>query len=173
MFDIEFDRTISSELPADELWPLVKGAFENPATSPLWPVPLEEVEPIELSDGAPIAATYAVGPLKFRPRYHITDFDERGRSFRYQSDAYHPLKGGATVRVQPRQQSNSALRWTGSYRPRLHPLAPGAVVFVRLYFVRTFFANLESNLRDYEARFNAPTTGGDASSSRPDSPAES
>ena len=157
MLDIEFDRTIDTGLPAAELWTLIKQAFENPAESVIWPVELEEVNPVELRCGAIVEATYKIGPLRARPSYRITEF-ERGHSFSYESTADHPLQGGATVEVEPMEPRGSTLRWHGSYRPRLHPLAPGAVAFVRLYFLRTFFAHLASRLRTYEKTFYS--TGG-------------
>lgn len=148
MLDVTFDRTIATSLPAQALWRLIRGAFEDPGQSPIWPVELDEVHPVELRKGAKITAAYKIGPLKAEPSYHITEFHE-GQSFSYASDRSHPLAGGATVAVQP-DGAGSALRWHGAYRPRLHPLAPGAILFVRLYFVRTFFSRLESNLRRYE-----------------------
>lgn len=149
---VDFDRTIESSLPGRELWRLMQQAFEEPNKSPIWPVDLEESDPVELREGAKVAATYKIGPLKTHPSYRITDF-EPGHSFSYESEPSHPLEGGATVVIQRRDGASSALRWHGSYRPRLHPLAPGALLFVRLYFLRTFFARLEQNLRDYEASF--------------------
>lgn len=146
---VDFDRTINSSLPAEALWRLMRQAFEDPGRSPIWPVELEESDAVELAEGATVVATYKLGPVEVRPCYHITDLEE-GRSFSYRSDASHPLDGGATVVVRGRN-GGSALRWYGSYRPRLHPLAPGALLFVRLYFLRTFFARLEENLRLYEA----------------------
>lgn len=148
MLDVTFDRTISTSLPPQELWRLMKGAFEDPSHSPIWPVELDEVYPVELREGARVTAAYKIGPLQVEPSYHITEF-HRGQSFSYASDRSHPLAGGATVEVRP-DDGGSALRWHGAYRPRLHPLSPGAILFVRLYFLRTFFSRLESNLRRYE-----------------------
>ena len=153
MFGVTFDRTIESELPPQQLWRLMKEAFEDPSQSPIWPVELDEVNPVELSPGAEVKATYKLGPLKARPGYRITDF-EAGRRFSYESDADHPLAGGATVEILSRD-GDSALRWYGEYHPRLHPAALGALAFVRLYFLRTFFARLEENLRQYEESFSA------------------
>ncbi|MBA2662744.1 MAG: SRPBCC family protein [Bradymonadaceae bacterium] len=139
-------------MPPEELWRLIKEAFQEPSRSPIWPVDVDEVEPVELMEGAMVQATYKLGPLKARPSYSITRF-EPGRSFSYESNPSHPLQGGATVVVEPREAMASALRWYGSYRPRLHPMAPGALLFVRLYFLRTFFAGLEEKLRVYEQIF--------------------
>lgn len=154
LFRIDFDRRIESTLPATELWMLMKEAFENPAQSPIWPVDLEEVEPIELKRHAQIKATYKIGPIRSRPIYHITHVHQ-GRNFSYESDRSHPLAGGATVEVEG-HGSGSTLRWHGSYRPRVHPLALGAMLFVRLYFLRTFFTRLQRNLRRYEDSFTYP-----------------
>lgn len=141
---IEFDRSISTELDAARLWQLLVEAFENPGESPFWPVDLEETEPVEVREGNPITATYKIGPLRVRPSYHFVDVDPP-RSLRYRSDADHPLDGGATVRIEPTRQG-ATLHWTGSYQPRLHPMAPFAYLFVRLYFLDTFFRRLEANL---------------------------
>ena len=151
MFEITFDRTIDSTLPPRELWRLMKEAFEDPSQSPIWPVELDEVHPVTLRVGEEVTATYKLGPLKARPSYHITDLQPE-RRFSYQSDADHPLAGGATVQVQSRDDA-STLRWRGTYRPRLHPAAPAALAFVKLYFLRTFFTQLEKNLRRYEEDF--------------------
>lgn len=67
LFRIDFDRRIESTLPATELWRLMKEAFENPAQSPIWPVELEEVEPIELKRHAQVKATYKIGPFRSSP----------------------------------------------------------------------------------------------------------
>lgn len=152
LLGVRFDRKIESSLPPEELWRLMKEAIENPPGSPIWPVDLEDMEPIELAPRATVTATYKIGPIKVRPLYHITSL-ERGRSFSYESNSSHPLAGGATVKVQGRPNGTSLLRWYGSYRPRLHPLAPGALLFVRLYFLRAFFTRLEANLCKYEASY--------------------
>lgn len=154
MFDVTFDRIIRTSLPQEELWRLIKGAFEDPSRSPIWPVELDEVHPVELQKGAQVTAAYKIGPLKAEPSYEITEFN-RGRSFSYESDPDHPLAGGATVEVLP-EDTGSALRWRGAYRPRRHLLAPGAILFVRLYFLRTFFSRLESNLLRYEEKIKSP-----------------
>jgi hypothetical protein len=151
MLEVEFDRTIESDLPPQELWRLMKEAFEDPSRSPIWPVELDEVNPVELRLGAEVTATYRFGPVKAQPSYYVTEF-EAGKSFSYESYPDHPLEGGATVEVLSRDGA-SALRWRGAYRPRLHPAAPGALAFVRLYFLRTFFSRLKANLRRYEERF--------------------
>ena len=148
LLTIDFDRTIETTLSDRELWRLLKEAFEDPSTSPIWPVDLEETQPTELREGAPITATYKLGPFRASPHYYITDL-QRGRSFSYESQSSHPLAGGATVEVLPRP-GGSALRWRGSYRPRLHFQAPAAVLFVRLYFLRTFFSRLQSRIEDYQ-----------------------
>ncbi len=157
MLRIEFDRTIDTDLPATELWNVMKEAFEDPASSPVWPVDLEKTRPIELRRGAEVAATYRVGPVAVEAAYHITEF-EPGVRFRYESSPSHPLAGGATVEAEPRQQG-SQLHWTGRYRARLHPLAPFAYLFVRLYFIETFFRRLEENLRAYENTTPPERTG--------------
>ena len=154
MFDIDFDRCIDSRLPADELWGLMKSAFENPADSPIWPVELDEVHPVELQEGATVEGTYSIGPFNSHLCYQITEFLP-GRQFSYESGEDHPLKGGATVRIVPRYDE-STLRWTGHYRPRVHFAAPAAVAFVKLYFIRHFFGALEAKLRRYEANRQTP-----------------
>ncbi len=159
---IRFDRHIDSSLPTQTLWGLIKEAFEDPGHSPLWPVELEEVEPIVLRPGEPVTATYKVGPFRFRPAYHIRSV-EQGRRFSYESDSTHPLAGGATVEVSTAHDGSSTLRWRGAYQPRLHPLAIGAVLFVRWYFLEHFFERLEQNLRKIEATANA---GGDMAKNR-------
>ena len=93
---VSFDRTIESDLPPQELWRLMKEAFEDLSRSPIWPVELGEVNPVELCLGAEVTATYRFGRLKARTSYHVTEF-EAGRRFSYESDLDHPLEGGATV----------------------------------------------------------------------------
>lgn len=148
MFDIEFDRMIGTGLDADELWRLMKEAFENPATSPIWPVELDEVHPVTLQEGTTVRATYALGPIKNQLSYRITEF-RPGHRFSYESSPDHPLAGGATVEVAGHDEG-STLRWSGRYRPRLHLAAPVAWGFVRWYFVDAFFGRLRENLRRYE-----------------------
>ncbi len=145
---ISFDRTIETVIEPAELWRLVKQAFENTAESPIWPVELEEKEPVTLAEGAVVEATYKVGPIKARPRYRITAFDEEARRFSYAAASFHPLRGGATVEVLSRGEK-SALRWYGDYRANWHPLAPGAVLFVKFYFLEHFFARLEEKIGLY------------------------
>lgn len=151
---VEFDRTIETDLPADELWRLMVRAFEDPSSSPIWPVDLEETHPVEMREGAKVSATYKLGPVEVGAAYHITEF-EPGQFFSYKSDRSHPLKGGATVSVDARA-GRATLRWRGAYTTRLHPMAPFAYLFVRLYFVRSFFRRLEANIRDYEDQFPGP-----------------
>lgn len=153
MLKIEFDRTIESSLPKQELWRLIRQAFEAPHQSPIWPVKLEEVETIELAQGATVTATYKVGPFEAHPSYTITKF-QPDRGFSYGSDPSHPLKGGASVEVLHRPTGESALRWSGSYRARLHPLGPGAYAFVKFYFLDHFFTRLTKKLRAYEKNFD-------------------
>lgn len=141
---IEFDRTIDTDLDPDRLWRLVEQAFEDPGTSPFWPVDLEETEPVAVREGNPITATYKIGPVRVRPSYHFVDVDPP-RSLSYRSDADHPLDGGATIWIEPGPRG-SILRWAGSYRTRRHPLAPFAYLFVRFYFLDTFFGRLKTNL---------------------------
>ena len=155
LFTIDFDRRIESTLPASELWRLMKEAFENPAQSSIWPVELEEVEPVELKRHAQVKATYKFGPIRMSPTYHITHVHQE-RNFSYESDRSHPLAGGATVEVEA-HGSGSTLRWHGAYRPRIHPFALGAMLFVRLYFLRTFFTHLQRNIRHYEDSYTQPT----------------
>lgn len=150
---IEFDRSITTGIDADRLWQLLEEAFEDPGASPFWPVGLEETKPVEVRAGNPITATYKIGPLRVRPSYHFVDVDPP-RSLRYRSDADHPLDGGATVHIEP-TDSGSTLHWTGSYRTRLHPMAPFAYLFVRLYFLDAFFGRLEANLDHLEARWTS------------------
>ena len=146
MPEIDFDRTIETDLTPRRLWELMVGAFENPATSPVWPVDLEEVDPVKLKAGQTVEGVYKLGPIKSRLSYHITDFDPP-RAFSYRSDDDHPLAGGATVEVQHRRAGTSALRWHGHYKTRLHLKAPAAYLFVRFYFLDTFFGRLEANLQ--------------------------
>lgn len=153
MLKIEFDRIIESSLPKQELWRLMRQAFEAPHQSPIWPVELEEVDTIELAQGATVTATYKIGPFKGKPSYKITDFESE-RRFSYGSDPSHPLKGGATVEVLEREAGRSALRWSGSYRARLHLLGPAAYVFVKFYFLDHFFTRLTRKLRAYEEDFD-------------------
>lgn len=149
---INFDRRINTSLAPHMLWVLMKQAIESPEDSPIWPVELEHSEPLELSTGATIQATYKVGPIPTQVRYIITNFDEQGRTFSYKSSLSHPLKGGATLEVTS-HQGGSTLRWHGSYRPRLHLLAPAALLFVKIYFLKHFFRRLEENLRHYRPPF--------------------
>lgn len=141
---IEFDRSLTTELSADRLWELLEGAFRDPSTSPFWPVDLEETEPVEVREGNPITATYKIGPVRVRPSYYFVDV-EPPRSLSYQSDADHPLDGGATVRIEPGRHA-ATLHWTGTYRTRRHPMSPLAYLFVRLYFLDAFFGRLQANL---------------------------
>ncbi|RAL22436.1 hypothetical protein DL240_11355 [Lujinxingia litoralis] len=142
---LSFDRTIDTRLDPELLWELVVEAFEDPANSRIWPIELDEVSPITLRPGATLSATYRFGPLHTHQNYMITEVVD-GQSLSYCSQASHPLKGGATLSVLE-SLKGSQLRWVGSYRPRLHPLAPGALLFVRLYFLNAFFARLEHRLR--------------------------
>lgn len=141
---IDFDRAIETNIDAEDLWRLLEGAFEEPGTSPFWPVDLEETEPVEVREGNPITATYKIGPLRIRPSYHFIEVHPP-RLLRYHSDPDHPLDGGATVRIEPGRRG-ATLRWTGSYRTRRNPTALFAYLFVRLYFLDTFFSQLETNL---------------------------
>lgn len=148
---INFDETIESSLPSDELWHLITDAFENPDASPVWPVQLEAVDVDRLSEGATVTGSYQIGALGVEARYRITSVVP-GRAFAYEAESTHPLDGGATVAVEPRDDGTSALRWSGNYRPRNYLTGIPAVMYVRLGFLPTFFPRLETRLRAYEAR---------------------
>ncbi|MFB6374554.1 MAG: SRPBCC family protein [Bradymonadaceae bacterium] len=151
MLTIDFDETIESSLPADELWYLITDAFENPDASPVWPVQLDAVDVERLREGATVTGSYQIGALAVQARYRVTSLDP-GRAFSYESEPTHPLDGGATVAVEPRDDGTSALRWSGTYRPRNYLTGIPAVLYVRLGFLPTFFPRLETKLRAYEAR---------------------
>lgn len=149
MFDIDFDETIASRLPPEHLWELVVEAFESPESSPIWPDELEVLELDELAEGTLAEGTYVVGPVSTRVTYRITDLAP-GESFTYQPRSDHPLRGSATVAVEPVGDESSRLHWSGSYRPRRGPTGLAASLFVQLYFLRTFFSRLRTNLAAYE-----------------------
>ncbi|TXD40792.1 hypothetical protein FRC96_04960 [Lujinxingia vulgaris] len=146
---LSFDRSIDTRLSPEVLWELLVEAFEDPAHSRIWPIDLDEVSPITLRPGATLEATYKLGPLHTHQRYVIGEVVE-GQSLSYSALGSHPLKGGATVSVLESLQG-SQLRWVGNYTPRLHPLAPGALLFVKLYFLNAFFSSLEHKIRLQEA----------------------
>ena len=164
MLNVEFDRTIESSLPPEELWRLIVEAFEQPRSSPVWPLDLEVVELDHLAEGAKVDGTYKIGSLEVEASYRIRDVDP-GRAFTYESEPTHPLEGGATVAVEPRAGGKSALHWYGEYEPRRFFEGLAAVTYVRLAFLPTFFSRLEARLRSYEAQWEA--VPGDVRRARP------
>ena len=138
-------REITTRLPPSALWSLLAAAFEDSETGPLWPNELETLRSPGLAAGAQVTATYKTPFGASSHTYTIGEYSP-GQGFTYRTGPGHPLQGGGRVLILP-AGSDSTLLWTVDYSYR--GVSPAAL-FVRLYFVPRFFAQLEKNLRPLE-----------------------
>ena len=147
--NIEFSQTIQSTFDAEHLWRLVVEAFEFSQQSPLWPNDLESLRCEELEEGAAVRAVYHIGPLDIPQQHRIQTFDRDARTMAYRTGPDNPLDGGGRLNVEPIERG-SQLCWTGEYVTGSRPDSFGAVVFIKGWFERRFFDQLEENLRRLE-----------------------
>ena len=147
--NIQFSQSILSMLQAEHLWRLIVEAFEHSEQSPLWPNELESLHCDNLTEGATVQAVYHVGLVDLPQTYHIPTFKPGQHLLTYRTGPNHPLQGGGTVEVRETNRG-SQLRWSGQYTVRNRPDALGAALFVKGWFERKFFGQLEENLRRLE-----------------------
>lgn len=142
---IRFHREIKTNLQPDTLWHYIEMAFVNSTESPLWPNNLEEIHSDGLKKNATITVTYKTPFTNSRFTYSIPTY-EQGNNFSYQANPDHPLEGGGKVELIP-IENGTLLRWSGEYTYEGFSVA---ALFIKLYFEKRFFRQLEANIRKLE-----------------------
>ena len=78
--------------------------------------------------------------------YQIVDYEE-GRRISYSPTKGHPLKGTATVEVNP-TEDGSVLTWRAAFKSNGIFLR----MFFKLYYEKKFFGRMEKKIRKLESR---------------------
>ena len=138
----QFEKTIHTLVPENEVWDATKEAFKDSENSTVWPNDYSVVKSDGLQDGAEIAMTYKMPFVSKTYHYTVSNYEE-GKTFTYASTDDHPLWGEVTITLEP-WDGGTKLTWEGSYK---YDGFSFTALYFRMFFQQGFLNQLEENIR--------------------------
>jgi len=135
-----YERTIRTDIPADELWQLLEEGLQNSSASPVWPE-MERTHARLLEEGEIIEITYLAVESERTIKYEVVE--RNGRRV-----VFEDMNGELAVRAElavEEEGDGGVVVW----KARFAKLSLTSL-YARWVFEPRFFDRLEENLRRYE-----------------------